>query len=90
MTYFIEMGRGHEPYTPALVSHRLSDLLQQLLLDFCRGELLRNSDQILHSEKTNGILVVTLEAAVYSETFVQDMLLRQFPNKVLGNSRNVR
>lgn len=63
-TCLVEMARRHVPNPPALVGHRLPDLLQQLILNLRGREPLRDRDEVLHGEEANGVLVVALKLPV--------------------------
>ena len=74
----------HVAHPPALVGHRLTDLLQQLLLDLSGCQLLRDSDQVLDGQQADGVLVVTLKATVDGQALIQNLLLRQLLDERLG------
>ncbi len=74
-TYLIEMTRRHVAYPPALIGHRLSDLLQKLLLHFRRRELRSDCNEILHGQKPYRILIVRLELPVYGQAIRQNVCL---------------
>lgn len=79
----IEMRSSHVADSPALVRDRLPDLLEQLILHFCRGELLGDRDQVLHGEQPYGVLIVTLKAAINGQPVTEYMRFGEFLNKCL-------
>ena len=63
-TCLVEVARRHVPNSPALVGHRLPNLLQQLILNLRGREPLCDRDEVLHGEEANGVLVVALKLPV--------------------------
>lgn len=59
-TNLIEMLANHIPDTPALVPDCLSDLFQELILGFRRGQRLNNGNKVFHRQETNRILIISL------------------------------
>ena len=56
--YLNEVICNHIPDPPALITGALSDLYEELLLYFRATQLLRNSNQILHRQESNRVLVI--------------------------------
>lgn len=69
------MACCHVSHSPALITDTLLSLLQQEILNFSRGEFLRDGNEILDSQQSDGVLIVSLQPPINLQAFGDDMLL---------------
>jgi hypothetical protein len=72
-TNLVEVSSRHVTNPPALVAHGHADLLEELILDLGRGELLSEGNQILDREEADRVLVVGLQTTVDGEAVRHDV-----------------
>ncbi len=83
--HLVEMICSHISNPPALVPNALSDLSQQLFLDFSGCQSLCNHNQVFHCQQANGILFVLLKFAIDWQTIRDYMRLREMSQQWLMN-----